>query len=508
MSQRKSICRGYCSLVFSGLAFGFLLIVGSAGPAPAQFFNFGSPPQRQQPDGGGFGGDWFGGGGFAPFQSPRQQLPRRQAPKPVKPIVEDFSKAPSAEKRETVPERNVVVLGDGMADWLAYGLEDVYADRPDIGVVRKHKPVSGLLKYQPKGDPADWAAAAKGILATEKPDAIVVMLGLNDRVPMREPAAEKSESKASDTKAEKKEPRKLDAKPAAAKPSAKVGGETDDTATPDAKPADAEAADNETPADVAPDKSTRAPNGLYEFREERWGELYSKKIEKMIGVVKTKGVPVLWVGLPALRGTKATADMLFLNSLYREAAGKASITYVDVWDGFVDDEGRFIQQGPDFEGQTRRLRAYDGVFFTKAGARKLAHYVEREIERLLTARSSPTIPPIAPASPDAKVLPGRPSPRPLAGPVVPLVSSNNGGDQLLAGGPGARPVTVDELAARTLVIGEPLVPPAGRADHIAWPRREMELEQVRDDKQLAETSNGKTATDAPVTPPRPKKRFN
>ena len=75
--------------------------------------------------------------------------------------------------------------------------------------------------------------------------------------------------------------------------------------------------------------------------------------------------------------------MLFLDSLYRDAAGKAGITYVDVWDGFVDEAGRFLQQGPDFEGQIRRLRAYDGVFFTKPGARKLAHYVEREITRLM-----------------------------------------------------------------------------------------------------------------------------
>ncbi len=82
-----------------------------------------------------------------------------------------------------------------MADWLAYGLEDVYADQPDMGVIRKHKTVSGLIKYQPKGDPADWAAAAKGVLASEKADAIVVMLGLDDRVAIREPAVDKSDNK-------------------------------------------------------------------------------------------------------------------------------------------------------------------------------------------------------------------------------------------------------------------------------------------------------------------------
>ena len=105
----------------------------------------------------------------------------------------------------------MLVLGDAMADWLAYGLEDAYSEQPDMGVIRKHKTVSGLIKYQPKGDPADWAAAAKGILATEKPDAIVVMLGFNDRMAMREPAAEKSDGKSSDKKGDKKDAR---AKPA------------------------------------------------------------------------------------------------------------------------------------------------------------------------------------------------------------------------------------------------------------------------------------------------------
>jgi hypothetical protein len=383
-----------------------------------------------------------------------------------------------------------------------------------MGVIRKHKTVSGLIKYQPKGDPADWAAAAKGILATEKPDAIVVMLGLNDRVSMREPAVDKSDAKSSDNKPsdkknDKKDARaKPDAKPADAKP--KPDGASD-AAKPDDKPAvDAElspddAADNDAPPAIAPEKSARSPNGVYEFREERWVELYSKKIEEMIGILKSKGVPVLWVGLPAVRGTKATADMLFLDALYRDAAGKAGITYVDVWDGFVDEAGRFLQQGPDFEGQIRRLRAYDGVFFTKPGARKLAHYVEREITRLLAARSAPIALPTEPATPDANALPGQPAPRPLAGPILPLVASSVGTDQLL-GGPGSRPAAVDALAARTLVKGEALAPPAGRADDFAWPRREVGREQSKGETPVASTAPDATVA-APNAPPKPVKKL-
>ena len=245
-----------------------------------------------------------------------------------------------------------------------------------------------------------------------------------------------------------------------------------------------DAADNETPSIIAPEKSARSPNGVYEFREERWVELYTKKIEEMIGILKSKGVPVLWVGLPAVRGVKATADMLFLDALYRDVAGKAGITYVDVWDGFVDEAGRFLQKGPDFEGQIRQLRSYDGVYFTKPGARKLAHYVEREITRLLASRSGPIALPTEPATPDANAEPGKPAPRPLAGPILPLVASSVGTDQLL-GGPGTRPAAVDALAARTLVKGEALAPPAGRADDFAWPRREIGREQAKGDSPVA-----------------------
>lgn len=506
MSKPKSFFKALTEtgpLIALGTALAILVSV--AGPASAQFFNFpgfGGPPQRQAPpprNGG--GGGWFGGDFFAPFQQQQPQAPRQ-----------DFSRAPAPSKRDTTPDKNVLVIGDAMADWLAYGLEDAYTEQPDMGVIRKHKTTSGLIKYQPKGEPADWAAAAKGILETEKPDVIVVMLGLNDRISIREAAPDKATDK------DKKNDKGARAKPQG-KPGDKAGdAKPDSAAKPDDKPADADLpqddADNaDTPAAAAPEKTARNPNGLYEFRDERWVELYGKKIEELANVLKSKGVPVLWVGLPAIRGPKGTADMLFLDSLYREGAAKAGITYVDVWDGFVDEAGRFLQKGPDFEGQIRQLRSYDGVYFTKAGARKLAHYVEREITRLLAGRSGPIALPSEPATPDTSAEPGKPAPRPLAGPIVPLVAASISTDQLL-GGPGSRPAAVDALAAKTMVKGEPLAAPAGRADDYAWPRREVGREQAKGDTPMAATTPdggaaapGTPSAAAAIAPPRlaPKK---
>src|SRR3954469_6000801 len=215
------------------LTVAIVLLTGVAGPASAQFFNFGGfgRPTPPQPIPQQRGSGWFGNDFFQPF---RQEAPRR-------PVREDFSKAPPPEKRDPSappPERNILVLGDAMADWLAYGLEDAWSEQPDMGVIRKHKTVSGLIKYQPKGEPADWGAAARAILAAEKPDAIVVMLGLHDRTSIRD---------SGDKKAEKKDPKpKPDAKASDAKPG-----------TPDAK-LDAKPDDKPVDTELSPDDAADA----------------------------------------------------------------------------------------------------------------------------------------------------------------------------------------------------------------------------------------------------------
>src|SRR2546423_10260832 len=111
MSNPKSF---FCVFTESGpliaLAVATALLVGIVGPASAQFFNFGGAPGGQ-PRSNGFGGGWFGGDGFAPFQQqmPRQQAPRRPAPRP---ILEGYSQAPPPGKPSTVPRRKGIVPGD------------------------------------------------------------------------------------------------------------------------------------------------------------------------------------------------------------------------------------------------------------------------------------------------------------------------------------------------------------------------------------------------------------
>ena len=400
-------------------------------PEPVQFRDF-------------FGGPLWGGGrgggyGYRPNNSydpynpfyPRQQQP-----------VESV-KPPAPRKVETPPTEQVIVIGDSLAEWLAYGLEETFADAPEVGVVRKIRPYSGLVRYDVRADAPDWSQAVKDMLATEKPAAIVVMLGINDRLPLRESSA----------------PHPAATTPAPGQATTPSAPASTDTAQPD----------SEQPSAAKNEAQRRPPGGIYEFHTDRWGELYSKRIDDMIAALKSKGVPVLWVGMPAVRGTKSTSDMSYLDELYRARAEKAGITYVDIWDGFVDEQGHYTQQGPDFEGQTRRLRTYDGVHFTKYGAEKLAHYVDHDLRRMLTNRVVPVALPGPEEQSPAKGA------RPAVGPVVPLGAIGGGeGGELLGSANHAAQKESDPVATRVLSRGDSIPAAPGRADDFSWPRPSAE----------------------------------
>jgi hypothetical protein len=173
--------------------------------------------------------------------------------------------------------------------------------------------------------------------------------------------------------------------------------------------------------------------------------------------------------LPAIRGTRSIGDMSYLDELYRARAEKAGVTYVDIWDGFVDEQGRYAVQGPDFEGQTRRLRTYDGVHFTKAGAVKLAHYVEHELRRVLSNHVVPVaLPGPEEQSPAKGSVIGA---RPAVGPVVPLSATGGGeGGDLLGAASHPAQRESDPIATRVLSRGDAIAAPPGRADNFSWPR--------------------------------------
>jgi hypothetical protein len=435
--------RGLLMFVAAGLVGGAAILLPelSVRDANAQFFwNWGdrsAPAERvprprrpvgpppQQRGGGWFPAPWGWGGPGRQADRPSEPEPQRPGtPRPSQ-RAESNDRAPAPKRPASETAKRALVLGDSMADWLGYGLEETFAesdtDPGEWAVTRKHRTGSTLIRGTPRD--VDWVQAAKETLAAEQAAVVLMMIGLGDRQPIREEAAAQ------------------------------------------------DGANEQTDARPGTRRTTRVVT--HEFRSERWVELYTERIDSIIAALKAKGVPVFWVGLPPINGPRARSDLAFLNEIFKARAEKAGIVYVDVWDGFIEESGVFSSFGPDVMGQRRRLRSADGIHFTDAGAVKLAHFVDREIKRILS-RSIPVALPAPQEVPDA--APSGPAPRPVVGPVISLTGDTAGGGRLL-GSEGRDAQVVDPVVRKVLVIGEPPPRQAGRADNFVWPPPHAAAEQ-------------------------------
>jgi hypothetical protein len=155
-----------------------------------------------------------------------------------------------------------------------------------------------------------------------------------------------------------------------------------------------------------------------------WREIYGQRVEAFIKKLRAANIAVYWVGLPIMRSPGQNADAEALNDVYREKSFINGAKFIETWNGFTDEAGRFSAYGPDMTGQVKRLRADDGVHFTMRGYLKLAHFVEKELRRDLNlAKIERNIPLAGNEEEQAKVMgrdvvPGRSDPHPAEPPTT------------------------------------------------------------------------------------------
>jgi len=275
---------------------------GSLGPSPAHAQEAG---ERR-------------GGGILRFLFPRNERQDRAAP-PAASAPDRAARRP-AQRRTAAPApppvrvvekaddaARILVIGDFLAGGLADGLDVAYAENPGVVVLGRSNGSSGLVR----DDYYDWPGSIASVIETEKPAAVVVMIGSNDRQQMR------------------------------------VG-------------------------------DTREPP-----RSDAWTAEYERRATALVKAIRDRNLPLLWVGNLPFKSSAMSSDMIAFNDIYRRIVTDAGGEFIDVWDGFVDEGGNFVANGPDMNGQPAQLRADDGINVTRAGRRKVAFYVEKPLARLL-----------------------------------------------------------------------------------------------------------------------------
>lgn len=126
----------------------------------------------------------------------------------------------------------------------------------------------------------------------------------------------------------------------------------------------------------------RDSTGKFNKLTDGWVSVYEKRVDLLARNIREKRLPMIWVGLPPVSKSNMNADYLKFNEIYRKTVEAYGGEYVDVWDGFVDTEGRYIRSGPDVNGQIVSLRRADGINMTDAGEDKLAFFTEKAVRKM------------------------------------------------------------------------------------------------------------------------------
>ena len=318
---------------------------------------------------------------FPGLEEPAQ--PRRERRERRARVAEPQPREVAAvEKAENA--KRALVIGDFMATALAKGLAEAYRENANVVVIDATSGSSGLVRQ----DYFDWPGKLPSLVTEQKPDAILVIIGGNDRQTL---------------------------------------------------------------------------DGSLELGTDAWRTAYAQRVAALADALKATGKPVIWGGLVSVAKSAMSRDYSSFNGIFREQAEAKGLRYVDMWNGFADEDGKYVSIGPDVRGQSVQLRADDGLNFTRAGQRKLAYFVEQQLNDMFggiggliaavgTGSEGATI--------DARI-----------GPMQTLDAlSLMGGDDLARGVTTSRDrgKVAAQISAR-IMQADAAPPPKGRADSYLWP---------------------------------------
>lgn len=131
------------------------------------------------------------------------------------------------------------------------------------------------------------------------------------------------------------------------------------------------------------DRQEISANGqTYEALSEGWTSAYQARLNTFLGQLRAARKPVVWMGLPPMSRGQYSAAMSQVSALHKLAAFSGGAEFVDIYDRFADQDGKYAAYGPDVNGQNALMRKDDGIHFSSAGSDKLAFYISQALRNV------------------------------------------------------------------------------------------------------------------------------
>ncbi|UNF45582.1 DUF459 domain-containing protein [Bartonella krasnovii] len=117
--------------------------------------------------------------------------------------------------------------------------------------------------------------------------------------------------------------------------------------------------------------------------QSEWMRIYKQRIIEITESLHASGKSWIWIGQPSFGNDTLTQKMKILNALYKQETETAGGYFLDIWSGFIDEEGNFSFSGYNIHGKIAKLRTNNGIHFTSEGKEKLVSYLEKPLKNIL-----------------------------------------------------------------------------------------------------------------------------
>ena len=118
---------------------------------------------------------------------------------------------------------------------------------------------------------------------------------------------------------------------------------------------------------------------IHAFGSDGWREIYARRVDDLVGLLRAHDVAVYWVGLPRMQRAVFDERMTLINTLVAARMAALDVPYIDTVALTANDRGAYDAYLTAADGRRRLMRAHDGIHMSTAGYMRLTEPV---LERL------------------------------------------------------------------------------------------------------------------------------
>jgi uncharacterized protein len=122
------------------------------------------------------------------------------------------------------------------------------------------------------------------------------------------------------------------------------------------------------------------PQGNFRPLTPEWINAYSARVTSVVNLLRNAGKPSIWIGLPPMEAPTYSQAISQISEIQKLAVFSGGAEFLDIYERFSSEEGRYSAHGPDLNGNRVRMRREDGIHFSAAGADKLAFYLSQTLK--------------------------------------------------------------------------------------------------------------------------------